>query len=96
MASLWLLVLWEPPVAIGLGELDYSYGIAAVTVAAVSLTLLVTGFWLDGLIRTEWLRLLTAYPLVWLGLVGLGFIALDIVMKLLVPFVLAIWSSFAG
>ena len=70
--------------------------VAAVTVAAVSLTLLVTGFWLDGLIRTEWLRLLTAYPLVWLGLVGLGFIALDIVMKLLVPFVLAIWSSFAG
>jgi len=51
---------------------------------------------LDGLIKTKWLRMLIAYPLVWLGLWGLGVIVLASVMSLLGWLVLETWSLFAG
>jgi hypothetical protein len=82
--------------AIDLGGLDYSAGFAAVIVGAIATPLLAAGIHLAYGKNQSRARKAVGYPLAWIGLLGLGLIAAMIVLNMVAPFAIAIWSLIFG
>ena len=76
-------------------ELDYGAGFAAVILGAISAPAIIFGSqFAHRASSPRWQRILIGYPLLCVGMLGLSLFALMILINMLAPFAIAIWSLF--